>query len=91
MESEPTPIPIFISNCTLMFEIIYLTSDESTREDRVMACGDRSGLNDHSDDENDDVHQDSVLSGEDLGKETGVHGTEPGTQFENGDEPALLG
>jgi hypothetical protein len=91
IEREPTPIPEFISTYGVLVESVRLTSDESTRKDRVMTCGDGSRLNDNTDDENDDVHQNRVLSGEDLGQETRVQGTEPRTQFENGNEPTLLG
>ena len=66
IDSEPTPIPILISTRAPIPGRIQLTGDKSTREDRCMASGDRSCLDDNTDDENGDIYQYSVLSREDL-------------------------
>lgn len=55
-----------------------------------MARGDGGCLNNDSDDEHGDIDEDGVFSGENLSQETRVHSTEPCTEFENRDEPALL-
>jgi hypothetical protein len=91
IDNEPTPIPETVSKLFPTLETAHLTSDESTRENGAVASSDGSGLDNNTDDEDCDVHQNGVLSREDLGEETRVHGTEPGTQFENRHEPTLLG
>jgi hypothetical protein len=55
-----------------------------------MASRNGRGLDDNTDDEDDDVHENGVLSRKDLGQETRVQGTKPSTQFQNGDEPTLF-
>lgn len=50
-----------------------------------------STLNDDTDDEDCDVDENGVFTGEDLSEETRVHGSEPGTEFKDRHEPTLLG
>lgn len=67
------------------------TGDETSGKDGVVAGADGCGLDYDTKDEDGNVDENGVFTGEDLSEETGVHGSEPGTKFENGDEPALLG
>ena len=56
-----------------------------------MAGGRRGGtLDDYSQNEYSCVDNDGVLSRDNLSKEAGIKRTDPGTEFENGGQPALL-
>jgi hypothetical protein len=92
IEREPTPIPKTVSIHYLRVVLKVLTSNESTAQNSVVSISSNSSaLNNDTNDEDGDINQDGVLSGQDLSKESRVHGTEPGTEFENRYEPALLG
>lgn len=68
------------------------TGYETATENSVVALtGGGSALDDDTDHEDCDANENSVFTGEDLSDETGVHCSEPGTEFENGYEPTLLG
>ena len=68
------------------------TRYETTTENSVVALACGSGaLNDDTDDENGNVDENSVFTGENLSEESRVHCSEPSTEFENGYEPTLLG
>lgn len=56
-----------------------------------MAHLDRSALNDHANDEDADVEDDSVLPRQRFGEKTRVQATEPCTQFKDCRHPAFLG
>ncbi|KAF2653538.1 hypothetical protein K491DRAFT_510802 [Lophiostoma macrostomum CBS 122681] len=68
-----------------------LTRDEPTTENRVVSLpGNSSRLNNNTNDKDSNIDQNSILSRQHFSQESGVHSTEPSSQFEDRDEPALL-
>ena len=68
------------------------TDDKTTSEDGVVpCCCSGSTLDDHSQNKDTCVDDDSVLSRDNLCKEARVQRADPCTEFEDGGQPALLG
>jgi hypothetical protein len=95
MAKLPTPIPLDSSNFVSSASKLYGESrglrDETAGEDGVGSNFDGSNLDNHAKDEDAGGDNNTVLSGDDFSEGGREEGSEPGTELENGREPALLG
>jgi hypothetical protein len=64
--------------------------DKPTRKDSIMPSRCGGALDNHTKNEDGGVDDDGVLARDQLGKEAAIKGAEPGSQFEDGREPALF-
>lgn len=67
-----------------------LTSDEATGDEAGCTASHCNALDDHTDDEDADIHEDGVFAREDFSEEAAVQATEPSTELEDGGQPAFL-
>lgn len=71
-------------------EMSTLTSDEAAGDEARCTASHCHALDDDTDDEDADIHKDSVFAREDFSKEAAVQATKPSTELEDGGQPALF-
>lgn len=66
------------------------TYNKTTTQDGRVTCRDGCALNNDTENENDGIDDDGIFSRDDFSEEPRVQGASPGSQFENGCQPALF-